>query len=190
MKCSPKRARCPNFLIIGTLLLICSAPAIASAKPFTETDVSRWGSDYQRFAIAKGEAQACADACAKDSKCRAWSYIKPGVMGPLADCRLKSAVPEGRPDPCCVSGIAAGASSDIVAGYASDKKETSLATASKKMTPSGITAATPKIAKTVKTSVTMPKRRTAADLLQMPIEAETPEALGVVGAPIDLVPSK
>jgi len=47
----------------------------------------------------------CQQACNADVRCQAYTYVRAGVQGPQARCWLKSAVPPGRPDNCCVSGI-------------------------------------------------------------------------------------
>jgi PAN domain len=88
--------------IVGAGLLV--APALADN--FQEANTQRWGADYARLAMTQQNAEDCARACATDSHCRAWTFVKAGVEGRAAACHLKSAVPHGRPDPCCTSGVA------------------------------------------------------------------------------------
>ncbi len=45
--------------------------------------------------------------CQQVGQCRAFNYVRPGIQGPQAMCWLKSSVPPGTPDPCCVSGVKA-----------------------------------------------------------------------------------
>ena len=48
---------------------------------------------------------ACKAACEADSKCRAWTYLRPGYAGPAARCFLKNQVKPPRRRPCCISGV-------------------------------------------------------------------------------------
>ncbi len=63
------------------------------------------GSDYSNFEINSQTPVECQEICRRDSKCMAWSYVKPGVQKPKAVCWLKNAVPATRPDPNVTSGI-------------------------------------------------------------------------------------
>ena len=128
-------AACLALLAVGADL-----PATAQPSgPHLEMGVARWGGDFQRFAVLSGKPQECAAACQNDEKCRSWTYVRPGVEGPSAFCRLKASVPFAASDPCCVSGISAGASLGILAGYEdSDTANPQIAAA--KPAPSGITA--------------------------------------------------
>ena len=92
----------------GTLALAGPANAgqtQAVATPYLEQGVARWGADFRRFAVSSGNPNECAQACNADGNCRAWTFVKAGIEGPQAQCRLKSAVPYAASDPCCVSGI-------------------------------------------------------------------------------------
>src|SRR5262249_32094487 len=51
-------------------------------------------------------AVLCQHSCAGDSRCQAWTWVKPGIQGPAAHCWLKSRVPELVKDSCCNSGSA------------------------------------------------------------------------------------
>lgn len=57
----------------------------------TEYGINRPGGDYKNFPI-KGESGDCEQACAKDPKCKAYTWIKEGAQGPDAVCWLKSSV--------------------------------------------------------------------------------------------------
>lgn len=106
-----------SFVLSTWALLAVGAASADTAKPFLEQGVARWGADYQRFAVLSGKAEECALACQKDGKCRSWTFVRPGIESPSAQCRLKSSVPFAAVDPCCVSGIASGASVGLLAGY-------------------------------------------------------------------------
>ncbi len=62
------------------------------------------GQDYNKF-MMKGDYGECARACDKDPKCRAFTWVKPGVKGVDAACCLKSGVPVATQDPNCISGV-------------------------------------------------------------------------------------
>lgn len=83
-------------------LLIALAAIIPAAA---QTGYDRRGADYQKFTINNGDPAACAGACERDSRCRAWSFSYPGTAGALATCWLKSRVPPRIEDKCCVSGV-------------------------------------------------------------------------------------
>jgi hypothetical protein len=70
-----------------------------------EMNTNRPGQDYRNFDLSTPDPKACQTACLEDMKCRAWSYIKPGIQGPKARCWLKSGIPPAEPAPCCVSGV-------------------------------------------------------------------------------------
>jgi hypothetical protein len=47
----------------------------------------------------------CGQACEAEQKCRAWTYVRPGYLGPSARCFLKERITAPRRKPCCVSGV-------------------------------------------------------------------------------------
>lgn len=69
-----------------------------------EWDTNRAGADYHSFNLPNDNPGLCQDECQRDQRCRAWTYVRPGVQGPWPRCWLKGAVPPARRDPCCVSG--------------------------------------------------------------------------------------
>jgi hypothetical protein len=64
----------------------------------------RLGSDYFAFDVKIDHIEDCENTCKGDTKCAAWTYVKPGYKGPQAKCYLKSVVPAMSDNPCCVSG--------------------------------------------------------------------------------------
>jgi hypothetical protein len=72
-----------------------------------EYDTDRPGMDYKNFDLPSPEPVRCANACAGDPQCKAFTYVKPGIQGPNARCWLKTAVPASRQSSCCISGIRA-----------------------------------------------------------------------------------
>ena len=68
-----------------------------------ENNINRYGSDIRGIEIAS--AGACCQACLAESRCRAYTYVKPGVQADHAMCWLKSSVPPTNPDTNCISGV-------------------------------------------------------------------------------------
>ena len=100
---------------VNALGLICDklvpsgpTPAAAAPKVFdntfaTATDLS--GSDYRNAVMNDKYPSTCRDLCQKEDRCKAWTWVKPGVQGLKAVCWLKNAVPVPRVDANCVSGV-------------------------------------------------------------------------------------
>jgi hypothetical protein len=70
-----------------------------------EPDTDRPGANLRVFNLDTAYPQRCAKACQEDAKCRAYTYVKPGVQGPKARCWLKTSVPPAKSSACCVSGV-------------------------------------------------------------------------------------
>lgn len=74
-----------------------------------EFDTDRIGSDYANFPLTDPDYRHCAQACSRDQRCKAWTYVRPGIQWtPTAParCYLKNSMPPktaGRS--CCVSGL-------------------------------------------------------------------------------------
>ncbi len=75
--------------------------------PNATAGTDRFGSDYASITLSAPKPQACADACAGDAACKAWTYVNAGIKGPQAICFLKNAVPAASSDSCCISGVKA-----------------------------------------------------------------------------------
>jgi caspase domain-containing protein/PAN domain-containing protein len=75
----------------------------AMPRMFAEVDLS--GQDYAGFPLGSADPALCQNACQSDTKCLAWTYVRPGVQGKQARCWLKNPVPAGHFSTCCVSGI-------------------------------------------------------------------------------------
>jgi hypothetical protein len=67
--------------------------------------MDRPGADYKDFDLPKAEPKLCQAACLKESECKAWTYVKPGIQGDSARCWLKNEVPDPEPKEYCVSGV-------------------------------------------------------------------------------------
>ena len=78
---------------------------VGSRKYAMEQNTNRPGEDYEDLDLVSPEPQLCAEACMKDAKCKAWTYVNPGVQSDNARCWLKDKVPPAAPDDNCVSGV-------------------------------------------------------------------------------------
>lgn len=108
-------------LLLG-LLSFCAVPSFAPSlaatadsilqslklSPLAEPNFDRPGQDYKGFDLDSENANICESACTNDAKCKAWTYVKPGVQGPKARCWLKAGVPPLTSNGCCISGLKAG----------------------------------------------------------------------------------
>jgi len=72
----------------------------------TEFSIDRYGGDYRNFdTVPDASATACRAACEGENRCRAWTYVRPGYIGPSARCYLKDRITRPRHMPCCISGV-------------------------------------------------------------------------------------
>jgi hypothetical protein len=79
-----------------------------------EPDTNRPGNDYHSVEISQfvndmgGPGTAtnhCRAMCAEDPRCKAFTFVKPGIQGESGRCWLKDGVPPAKQMPCCVSGV-------------------------------------------------------------------------------------
>ena len=81
----------------------CSTPEVGVS---IENNTNRYGMDYRGFDVPEGSNhEVCRSACARETNCRAYTYVKPGVQGRLARCWLKNGVPGASRSDCCISGV-------------------------------------------------------------------------------------
>jgi len=81
-------------------LLFAQEPGSVSLEPGKD----RGGYNYSSF-ITDAPHEACQNACASDTNCQAYTWVRPGVKNPQAVCYLKDTVPEASGNPDCVSGV-------------------------------------------------------------------------------------
>lgn len=101
--------------LAAILLLLLFAPVVPAAgseasprqPAWTEPDVDRPGADFTILWL-RGGPEACREACAQNSRCRAYTYVREGVPGRMEGCWLKDAVPAPVENGCCVSGVKTG----------------------------------------------------------------------------------
>jgi len=92
---------------MGKLLVALSllfTGAVATADTF-EVGWDRPGFDYKNWDMNNPREILCQWGCQKESRCRAWTFVKPGIQGKLARCWLKDRVPTAIKSKCCTSGI-------------------------------------------------------------------------------------
>jgi PAN domain len=71
-----------------------------------EYSIDRAGGDYHSFETKPDpRGAACAAACQADTRCRAWTYRRPGYGTAGAHCYLKNVIKPPRHRPCCISGV-------------------------------------------------------------------------------------
>lgn len=88
---------------------VSGAASANTASATFEYDVDRPGSDYRTFELESADPALCASQCGKEPKCKAWTFVKPGVQGPSARCWLKDRVPQPVTASFAVSGVRADA---------------------------------------------------------------------------------
>lgn len=84
-------------------LLIAMNPALVLAG--LEYDSDRPGHNLANFDLPSPDYRLCQKACQKDQRCKAATYVKPGVQGPKARCWLKHAVPPAKRNDCCITWV-------------------------------------------------------------------------------------
>jgi hypothetical protein len=95
-------AREDNCCISG----VRGAAVIEARTGNLEYSIDRLGGDYRNMDLQSDPTgKACADACQADPKCRAFTYVRPGYIGPGARCFLKDKITKPRRKPCCISGV-------------------------------------------------------------------------------------
>lgn len=97
-------------VLFATLLFLSFGSGARSQD--LEVNVDRMGGDYTSFNLGQSNPAQCRNACQQDTRCRAWTYVRPGVQGQYARCWLKSVIPAAVASNCCVSGV-----KSVSAGY-------------------------------------------------------------------------
>src|SRR5690349_4608794 len=92
-------------LLLGAAGLLLGATVAYASTVSMEYDTDRAGSDYTGFEITTADPEQCRMACANDTRCLAYTYVKPGIQGANARCWLKDVVPSATVNSCCISGV-------------------------------------------------------------------------------------
>jgi len=97
------------FSVLALGVVVLAAPGSVQAKPAqmtVEKNTDRYGSDYRRIEMTKPQANVCRKTCQSDTRCKAYTFVKPGVHHPTkAICYLKHSVPPKTTNNCCESGM-------------------------------------------------------------------------------------
>ncbi|MGA6966814.1 MAG: PAN domain-containing protein, partial [Xanthobacteraceae bacterium] len=71
-----------------------------------EFGFDRYGGDLRHLDVAADpNGRSCQAACEGEGACRAWTYVRPGYVGPSAVCYLKGRITRPIRRPCCISGV-------------------------------------------------------------------------------------
>jgi hypothetical protein len=71
-----------------------------------EHSIDRAGGDYRSFEVPdEADGKTCAAACQAESRCRAWTYRRPGYGSTTPRCYLKETIKPPHRRPCCISGV-------------------------------------------------------------------------------------
>jgi hypothetical protein len=84
---------------------VTAAPSPHQVAAIMGDNTDRPGFDYERDVIGRAKSDFCASKCFEQrDKCRAWTYVRPGVQDPDAVCYLKTHAADPVANDCCVSG--------------------------------------------------------------------------------------
>ncbi len=104
--CRLKRAVMPRKKSSCCVSGVRGAGIVAPRLDELEYGIDRAGGDYRSFATApEPHAKTCAEVCRAESRCRAWTYRRPGYGTRGARCSLKNVIKKPRRRPCCISGV-------------------------------------------------------------------------------------
>jgi len=83
------------------------AGVIEPVRGPVEFSIDRIGGDYRSFDLPAPDPEGapCRAACEGESRCRAWTYVRPGYGSTAARCNLKAKITPPRKKPCCISGV-------------------------------------------------------------------------------------
>lgn len=92
------------FFVQASMLNSILAQEKTDQKVVVETDIDRPGKDYKRMVLDVPNLTLCIEACKNDPKCKAFTYVRPGVQGTKAVCYLKSDFSNPVKNANCISG--------------------------------------------------------------------------------------
>jgi hypothetical protein len=86
----------------SSFVSIAMVVTLSSSSVFAVDGTDLPGSDYANF--ESPSAFVCRTTCGGESRCQAYTWVKPGIQGPAGRCWLKTRLPNIVKDPCCDSG--------------------------------------------------------------------------------------
>ena len=99
---------CFPILFKSFLFLLLHSAITVSQAASLEPDTDRLGMDYRRIALPAAEPLLCQSECVADTRCKSFTYVKPGLHAAGAICYLKNGAPSPTANRCCVSGVRPG----------------------------------------------------------------------------------
>ena len=63
-----------------------------------EFEYQQAGNDYKDLDSSEQDPALCRDACQKEGRCKAWTYVKPGIQADNARCWLGNRIPTAVPE--------------------------------------------------------------------------------------------
>jgi PAN domain len=95
-------AKPPFIQLVAANVLFALALVLALSWPALAVDGTNLpGRDYANFPAHS--APVCQNTCAGESRCQAYTWVKPGIQGPSGMCWLKHSEPDIVKDQCCDS---------------------------------------------------------------------------------------
>ncbi|MFO7179307.1 MAG: PAN domain-containing protein [Pseudomonadota bacterium] len=88
---------------LGTFVV--NPSTISGSVSIYDKGIDRAGNDLRSHELAAPLPELCAQSCAEEPRCVAYTYVKPGVQGSKARCWLKSSVGVRATNPDTVSGV-------------------------------------------------------------------------------------
>lgn len=110
------------FIICIAMLVSLSTSAVGQPFPVLlvhkdyvseEKNVDFPGNDYKRIVLDSSDVDICKERCGADSKCTAYTYVKPGIQESKAVCYLKNRISVAKKNDCCTSGVKRSGAKDI-----------------------------------------------------------------------------
>lgn len=102
---TPQKITDKKVMVTGPAMKPQTGMVTPSKPRFDMSDTDRPGNNYRNFDLPHPDPDLCLEACQKESRCKAFTYVKPGVQGRSARCWLKDSVPPEKPSDCCISGV-------------------------------------------------------------------------------------
>ena len=102
MNRSPRAISLTRLFIFAVLILASIVLTMFSWSAFAVDGTNLPGRDYAHFNAPS--AFVCRNTCGGESRCQAYTWVKPGIQGPNGVCWLKDSLPNIVKDACCDSG--------------------------------------------------------------------------------------
>jgi len=102
------------FILIISLALLFPGTSIARV----EQNSDLLGHNLKSFTLRTPDFRLCQQACEQNQRCKAATYVKPGVQGPQARCYLKHTLVPRQENSCCTTWIADSGTSTAISGAA------------------------------------------------------------------------